>query len=74
MDEQERPRYRDIELRFDIHGPDGNVFVIIGKIAAAIEAVYGRRPAELFEEEALAAHSYEEVLSVCRRHVYLVTE
>lgn len=74
MEEQEHPRFRDIELRFDMHGPEGNVFYLIGTIAQAIQAVYGRRPAELFEEEALAAHSYEEVLSICRKHVYLVIE
>lgn len=74
MDEREQPRYRDIELRFDLHGPERNVFVMIGKVAEAIEAVYGKRPAELVMQEALEASSYEEVLSILRKHVYLVTE
>lgn len=57
----------------DVHvkltGTDGNVFSVIGKVAAAIKAAVGEDAAAAYKQAALMCGSYDEVLGLTMRTV-----
>jgi hypothetical protein len=57
-------------VQLDLAGPDGNAFVIIGKVKAALQKSHaGQDEIDAFFEEIRACGSYESLLAICRRWV-----
>ena len=51
--------------KVQLSGTDGNAFFIIGRCTSALEKSHPRDLVEEFQEKALAACSYDEMLQVC---------
>lgn len=50
-------------------GMDGNVFAIVGTVAACLKRAGLRDQAREFSQKALRAKSYNEVLTLCMEYV-----
>ena len=50
-------------------GQDGNVFNIIGLVKSALNKAGLKIEAEEFQDKALSASSYDEVLQLCHEYV-----
>jgi len=50
-------------------GVDGNVFVIIGHVAAALKKAGLKKEASEFTTKAFSSGSYDEVLQLCMEYV-----
>jgi len=48
----------------DLEGPDGNVFMIIGKVCTALKRAGLKDQADEFQTKAMRAGSYDEVLAM----------
>jgi len=57
------------QLRLDRQGPDGNVYVVIGKCADALRKAGCAAEAVKLKQLALQARSYDEVLKLCETYV-----
>ena len=61
------PMYPEVEIQ--LTGEDGNVYVIIGRVAVVLRRAGYDRAADEFVEEAHASESYDAVLQLCMRTV-----
>jgi len=61
------PRYPKVRVR--LTGTDGNVFMLIGKVAVALRTKVGDAAADEFNTAAHACGSYDEVLNLIRATV-----
>jgi hypothetical protein len=57
------PKY---ETRISVSGPDGNVFVIIGKVHRLLSQLESKATADDFRQKAMSAPSYSAVLELVR--------
>ncbi|HEY7224658.1 MAG TPA: hypothetical protein VH561_13865 [Micromonosporaceae bacterium] len=56
----DQPRYPHV--RVELAGEDGNVFTVIGRVAAALRSAVGREAAAEFSAAASSCDSYDAVL------------
>lgn len=61
------PRYPKVRVR--LTGTDGNVFMLIGRVAVALRRKVGDAAADEFNTAAHACGSYDEVLNLIRATV-----
>jgi hypothetical protein len=58
--EQNRPTYPNVAV--SLSGTDGNVYMIIGRVAAALRREVGNAAADAFNTDAFNCTSYDQVL------------
>lgn len=59
------------ELFIDLNGPDGNVFMVIGKAARVLRKAGLEEEAEEMQERLPNCDSYEDALNMVREYVEL---
>lgn len=65
--------YLDVEVSLgDLDGPDGNAFVIMGRVREAIALVHGPNKAAAWWSFAIENTSYDTLLAYVRRTVTVV--
>ena len=63
------PKYPKIKVRLDLSSPDGNAFVILGRVKAAMQkAKISKEERDAFLADAMSG-DYEHLLQVCREWI-----
>ena len=63
------PKYPKIKVEITLHGPDGNAFVILGRVQRALRhAKVSENEIDTFLEEAMSG-GYDNLLQTCRNWV-----
>lgn len=62
------PLYDDVTVSIDLDGPDGNAFVVMGRVGKALKRAGHADVVEEFYEKCKSGN-YQHLLEVCKEYV-----